>query len=186
MFLTCGSASFVLRPNMGMAGAVIGLAACSAAVSLYYLHSRKQTDFYESLPIKRATLFRLVVQNSLFIFADSACCRRSNRICHCAATDFWRRMGNSQFWPLVFVNFCSNMADDGSGNDYDREYYRGILGFGVFASYFPIVLYNSFPIICRLLFFSTYSGNTADNVYNNITNYLSPVWVGLPGDGRYQ
>lgn len=67
----CSSQAEVLRlfrPNMGMAGAVIGLAACSAAVSLYYLHSRKQTDFYESLPIKRATLFRLVVQNSLFIF----------------------------------------------------------------------------------------------------------------------
>ena len=67
----CSSHDEVLRlfrPNMGMAGVVIVLAACSAAVSLYYLHSRKQTDFYESLPIKRATLFRLVVQNSLFIF----------------------------------------------------------------------------------------------------------------------
>ena len=109
----CSSHDEVLRlfhPNMGMAGVVIVLAACSAAVSLFYLHSRKQTDFYESLPIKRATLFRL--------------CRRSNRICHCAATDFWRRMGNSQFWYLVFINFCSNMADDGSGNDYDRKYYR--------------------------------------------------------------
>ena len=29
-------------------------------------------------------------------FSDSACNRRSNRICHCTATDFWR-MGNSQF-----------------------------------------------------------------------------------------
>ena len=86
----CSSHTEVLRlfqPNMGMASVVIVLAACSAAVSLYYLHSRKQTDFYESLPIKRATLFRLVVQNSLFIFL----------ICHCTATDFWRRMGNSQF-----------------------------------------------------------------------------------------
>ena len=58
----CSSHTEVLRlfqPNMGMAGVVIVLAACSAAVSLYYLHSRKQTDFYESLPIKRATLFRL-------------------------------------------------------------------------------------------------------------------------------
>ena len=59
---------FIKAVFLVMAGAVIGLAACSAAVSLYYLHSRKQTDFYESLPIKRATLFRLVVQNSLFIF----------------------------------------------------------------------------------------------------------------------
>ena len=67
----CSSHTEVLRlfqPNMGMASVVIVLAACSAAVSLYYLHSRKQTDFYESLPIKRATLFRLVVQNSLFCF----------------------------------------------------------------------------------------------------------------------
>ena len=56
----------------------------------------------------------------------------------------------------------------------------GILGFGVFASYFPIVLYNIFPLYAGS-FFSTYSGNTADNVYNNITNYLSPVWVGLRG-----
>ena len=46
----CSSHTEVLRlfqPNMGMAGVVIVLAACSAAVSLYYLHSRKQTDFYE-------------------------------------------------------------------------------------------------------------------------------------------
>ena len=56
----------------------------------------------------------------------------------------------------------------------------GILGFGVFASYFPIVIYNIFPIYAGS-FFATYSGNTADNVYNNITNYLSPVWVGLRG-----
>ena len=56
----------------------------------------------------------------------------------------------------------------------------GILGFGVFASYFPIVIYNIFPLYAGS-FFATYSGNTADNVYNNITSYLSPVWVGLRG-----
>ena len=72
------------------------------------------------------------------------------------------------------------MADDGSGNDYDREYYRWYIRIGVFTSYFPIVIYNIFPIYAGS-FFATYSGNTADNVYNNITNYLSPVWVGLRG-----
>lgn len=39
----CSSHTEVLRlfqPNMGMASVVIVLAACSAAVSLYYLHSR--------------------------------------------------------------------------------------------------------------------------------------------------
>lgn len=48
----CSSHTEVLRlfqPNMGMASVVIVLAACSAAVSLYYLHSRKQTDFWRRM-----------------------------------------------------------------------------------------------------------------------------------------
>ena len=152
----CSSHDEVLRlfrPNMGMAGVVIVLAACSAAVSLYYLHSRKQTDFYESLPIKRATLFRLVVQNSLFIFLI----------------------------PLVIeeaIEFViAQQQISGGGWEIVSS---GIWYLLIFASYFPIVIYNIFPIYAGS-FFATYSGNTADNVYNNITSYLSPVWVGLRG-----
>ena len=85
----CSSHAEVLRlfqPNMGMAGVIIVLAACSAAVSLYYLPSNKESYIISSGSTKQPVYF-----------SDSACCRRSNRICHCTATDFWRRMGNSQF-----------------------------------------------------------------------------------------
>lgn len=52
----------LLRPNVMMAGVVIGIAAVSAASTLYYLHSKKQTDFYESIPIKRETLFKMAIK----------------------------------------------------------------------------------------------------------------------------
>ena len=86
----CSSHTEVLRlfqPNMGMASVVIVLAACSAAVSLYYLHSRNKESYIISSGSTKQPVY----------FSDSACNRRSNRICHCTATDFWRRMGNSQF-----------------------------------------------------------------------------------------
>ena len=35
----------LLRPNSMMAGVVIGIAVGSAGSTLYYLHSKKQTDF---------------------------------------------------------------------------------------------------------------------------------------------
>ena len=164
----CSSHDEVLRlfrPNMGMAGVVIVLAACSAAVSLYYLHSRKQTDFYESLPIKRATLFRLVVQNSLFIFLIPLVVEEAIEFVIAQqqiSGGGWEIISSSLWYLLIFAATWL------------------ILGFGVFASYFPIVIYNIFPLYAGS-FFSTYSGNTADNVYNNITNYLSPVWIGLRG-----
>ena len=43
------------------------------------------------------------------------------------------------------------------------------------------LLFITFSHYTLAHFFATYSGNTADNVYNNITNYLSPVWIGLRG-----
>ena len=179
----CSSQAEVLRlfrPNMGMAGAVIGLAACSAAVSLYYLHSRKQTDFYESLPIKRATLFRLVVQNSLFIFLIPLVVEEAIEFVIAQqqiSGGGWEIVSSGIWYLLIFAATWLTMA---LAMIMTGNIIVGILGFGVFASYFPIVIYNIFPLYAGS-FFSTYSGNTADNVYNNITNYLSPVWIGLRG-----
>ena len=179
----CSSHAEVLRlfrPNMGMAGAIIGLAACSAAGGLYYLHSRKQTDFYESLPIKRATLFRLVVQNSLFIFLIPLVIEEAIEFVIAQqqiSGGGWEIVSSSLWYLLIFAATWLTMA---LAMIMTGNIIVGILGFGVFASYFPIVIYNIFPLYAGS-FFATYSGNTADNVYNNITNYLSPVWVGLRG-----
>ena len=56
----CSSHTEVLRlfqPNMGMASVVIVLAACSAAVSLYYLHSRKINRLFCTTSRNNVALF---------------------------------------------------------------------------------------------------------------------------------
>ena len=123
MFLTCGSASFVSSEyGNGRCGNRPGGMQCGSKSLLFTF---QKADRFLRIPSdKESDIISAGSTKQPVYFSDSACCRRSNRICHCAATDFWRRMGNSQFWYLVFINFCSNMADDGSGNDYDRKYYR--------------------------------------------------------------
>lgn len=171
----------LLRPSIMMVGVVIGIAIVSAASSLYYLHSRKQTDFYESIPIKRKTLFKMAIQNSLIIFLIPLVVEEAIEFIVAGR----QILGNAVFavgeailwYLLIFAAAWLTMA---LAMIMTGNIIVGILGFGVFATYFPGVIYNIFPLYANS-FFSTYSGNTASSVYNSITNYLSPVWIGLRG-----
>lgn len=171
----------IMRPNMMMAGVVIGLAVVSAGGSLYYLHSRSQTDFYESLPIKRTMLFRISALNSLLVFVIPLIIEEAVEFVVAGQ----QILGGSVFavassvlWYLfVFAATWLTMA---LAMIMTGNIIVGVLGFGVFATYFPIVLYNIFPLYANS-FFKTYSGRTADSIYNSITNCLSPVWIGLRG-----
>lgn len=171
----------LLRPNAMMAGVVIGIAAVSAASTLYYLHSKKQTDFYESIPIKRKTLFNMAIQNSLFVFLIPLVIEEAIEFIVAGQQILGGgvfAVGEAAFWYLfIFAAAWLTMA---LAMIMTGNIIVGVLGFGVFATYFPIVIYNIFPLYAGS-FFSTYSGNTANSVYNSITNYLSPIWIGLRG-----
>ena len=171
----------LLRPNAMMAGVVIGLAAISAASALYYLHSRKQTDFYESIPIKRETLFKMAIQNSLIVFLVPLVIEEAIEFVVAGRQILGGgvfAVGEAILW-YAFI-FMAAWLTMGLAMIMTGNIIVGVLGFGVFASYFPIVIYNIFPLYAGS-FFSTYSGDTADSVYNSITNYLSPIWIGLRG-----
>lgn len=170
-----------MRPNTLMAGVVIGLAVVSAAGSLYYLHSKSQTDFYESLPIKRTTLFKISAWNSLLIFLIPLVIEEAVEFVvagqQILGDGIFAVVSSVLWYLLIFVASWLTMA---LAMIMTGNIIVGALGFGVFASYFPIVLYNIFPLYANS-FFSTYSGRTADSIYNSITNCLSPVWIGLRG-----
>ena len=171
----------LLHPNAMMAGVVIGLAAISAASALYYLHSRKQTDFYESIPIKRETLFKMAIQNSLLVFLVPLVIEEAIEFVVAGRQILGGgvfAVGEAILW-YAFI-FMAAWLTMGLAMIMTGNIIVGVLGFGVFASYFPIVIYNIFPLYAGS-FFSTYSGDTADSVYNSITNYLSPIWIGLRG-----
>ena len=171
----------LLRPNSMMAGVVIGIAVVSAGSTLYYLHSKKQTDFYESIPVKREALFRMAIQNSLFVFLIPLVVEEAIEFVVAGRQILGGgvfAVGEAILWYLfIFMATWLTMA---LAMIMTGNIIVGVLGFGVFATYFPIVLYNIFPLYAGS-FFSTYSGNTADSIYNSITNCLSPVWLGLRG-----
>lgn len=171
----------LLRPNQMMAGVVIILAAISAASALYYLHSRKQTDFYESIPIKRETLFKMAIQNSLIVFLIPLVVEEAIEFVIAGQQVLGGgvfAVGGAILWyAFIYVAAWLTMA---LAMIMTGNIIVGVLGFGVFATYFPIVIYNIFPLYAGS-FFSTYSGDTASSVYNSITNYLSPIWIGLRG-----
>ena len=171
----------LLRPNSMMAGVVIGIAVVSAGSTLYYLHSKKQTDFYESIPVKREALFRMAIQNSLLVFMIPLVVEEAIEFVVAGRQILGGgvfAVGEAILWYLfIFMATWLTMA---LAMIMTGNIIVGVLGFGVFATYFPIVLYNIFPLYAGS-FFSTYSGNTADSIYNSITNCLSPVWLGLRG-----
>ena len=171
----------IMRPNMMMAGVVIGLAVVSAGGSLYYLHSRSQTDFYESLPIKRTMLFRISALNSLIVFLIPLIIEEAVEFVvagqQILGGSIFAVVSSVLWYLLVFAATWLTMA---LAMIMTGNIIVGVLGFGVFATYFPIVLYNIFPMYANS-FFKTYSGKTAESVYNSITNCLSPVWIGLRG-----
>ena len=96
MFLTCGSASFVSSEyGNGMCGNRPGGMQCGSKPLLFTF---QKADRFLRIPSdKESHIISSGSTKQPLYFSDSACNRRSNRICHCAATDFWRRMGNSQF-----------------------------------------------------------------------------------------
>ena len=171
----------LLRPNAMMAGVVIGIAVVSAASTLYYLHSRKQTDFYESIPIKRENLFKMAIQNSLLVFLIPLVVEEAVEFVVAGRQILGGgvfAVGEAILW--YFLIFAATWLTMALAMIMTGNIIVGVLGFGVFATYFPIVIYNIFPLYAGS-FFSTYSGNTANSVYNSITNYLSPIWIGLRG-----
>ena len=171
----------LLRPNVMMAGVVIGIAVVSAASTLYYLHSRRQTDFYESIPIKRETLFKMAIQNSLLVFLIPLVVEEAIEFVVAGRQILGGgvfAVGEAILWYLLI--FAATWLTMALAMIMTGNIIVGVLGFGVFATYFPIVIYNIFPLYAGS-FFSTYSGDTANSVYNSITNYLSPIWIGLRG-----
>ena len=171
----------MMRPNVMMAGVVMGIAVVSAASTLYYLHSRKQTDFYESIPIKRDRLFKIAIQNSLIVFLIPLVVEEVLEFIiagqQILGGGVFAVAGAILWYLFIFAATWLTMA---LAMIMTGNIIVGVLGFGVFATYFPIVIYNIFPLYAGS-FFSTYSGNTANSVYNSITNYLSPIWIGLRG-----
>ncbi len=168
------------QPGMSATTAVIGLAMLSAASHFYYLHSRKKEDFYESLPIKRGTFFFMQVKNSIRIFVIPLIVALLFECIVATVTGFF----TAGFFQAVLTSFFSYLLIFASSwltmalaMIMTGHIIVGLLGFGVFATYFPLVIKNIFPYFAEI-FFKTYTSGSGQSLLDQL-DYLSPVALGF-------
>ncbi len=162
------------QPNMSFGMLAVGAAVLLAISSFRYLHSKTEIDFYHSLPVRRRRHLYLMLTNDLVLFTVPLILVSVFRCIVTAAVGYFGRefLVNS-LWSLVCYTavfavtyLTMSLAMLMSGN-----IFIGILGFCVFCSYSPIVLYYLYPSLAST-FFVTYSGEA---VHSGPFDYFSPL-----------
>lgn len=162
------------EPGYIQAFGVILFAVILAMSGLSYLHSRTKTDFYHALPIKRETIFAVVTMNSLLIFALPflAACAAETAIA--GITGFLTVTFVKNVFASIlcyFLVFMLSFLTAALAMIMTGNLIVGLLGFGVFAGYAPVLVKNIFPCLAGV-FFDTYVSATSEK---DILDYLSPV-----------
>lgn len=161
---------------------VVLLALFFAGEHFYYLHSRKQSDFYLALPIKRREQFweRVMMSGLEFVIPCTIAILLKGLIV--LSTGYASGMvwyGIFWQWLCMLLGFavvfsCMTLAMILTGNTV-----IAFLGFGAFASYIPVILRFLFPAL-ESFFYVTYSTINDGGVWY----YFSPITLAIGITGR--
>lgn len=174
---------YLTQPHYGYYFAIALVAVILAFDYFRYLHSKKQMDFYEALPITRKETFlqKTVVSFTVFLVPYILCIVLEALILY----------GYSFRDPLFYMNLlynalCMILA-------FAITWITGVLamvmtghpviaffGFGIFCGYAPIILRFIFPLYADA-YFDTYINN---NSFLYDLTYLSPIGASLNLIGR--
>lgn len=163
--------------------AVVGiLSICAgvimAASGFHYLHSKVETDFYHSLPIKRRDLLFVILTNDFLFYFLSITLTMLLRCAVVACVGCFNKTFFVNTVTSVICYFVMYLASYLlmalvmliTGNTF-----TAFLGFGVLASYFPVLVRNLYPVLAGT-FYQTYC---TQNEWGSGFEYLSPISVGL-------
>lgn len=159
-------------------GMFCGAAAIILAVSGFrYLHSKTEIDFYHSLPVKRIDILRTVFISDMVVFTIPLLITEILRcliimVTGCFSLAFLTNTVLSFFcyiavFVLVYLTMVLAMIMTG-------HTFVALLGFCVFAGYFPLLIQQMFPSMAGI-FFRTYC---EEPKILNIFSWLSPIAVG--------
>ena len=163
-----------LEPNYAYYAAVIIIAIILAFDYFRYLHSKKQMDFYESLPVKRCDWFVQKTASSFLVFLiPYALCT----IFECAVlfahdlrepvfytTLLWNVICMILIFAVTWITAVLAMVMTGHS-------VVASFGLAVFCSYAPVILRYIFPLYAEA-YFHTYVSSS--NVLSKLT-YFSPA-----------
>lgn len=142
---------------------------------LRYLHSKRETDFYDSLPIRRQTWFKTIFTSCFLLFFVLSAVTAAIETGIVFSTGYGSlAILQAILWNYICMLgaflvawFTTALAMIMTGHSI-----IAFLGFGVFASYVPLILANLAPTYCAR-FFDTYVYREPNpNIY-----YFSPVTV---------
>lgn len=162
------------KPDSGMGIVAVGAAILLAISSFRYLHSKTEIDFYHSLPVKRREMLYLMLTNDFVLFAAPLVLVSAFKCIVATATGYFSgTFLTNTAWSVVcciavfaVIYLTMSLAMIMTGNTF-----IGILGFGVFAGYFPVMLYYLYPSLAAT-FFTTYCDGMEGAEF---FNYLSPA-----------
>ena len=144
-----------------------------------YLHSRKETDFYDSLPVTRTKRFfsnficgfsTYVVLLFVTLGAELIVGKVLGIESHLILTNsVWNFICMVGIYLISWVTAALAMIMTGHP-------LIAILGYGAFSVYVPVLLYNLIPTFSSI-YFETYTNLPVYSKFNylNIFNYLSPA-----------
>lgn len=137
----------------------IALAIILAANSFSYLHSRKKTDFYMSLPVKRNTRFALGMVSGILIFLISCAIETVMEIGIVLSTgyitgQFLRHM----MWMFLFkcLAFAATWVTMTLSVVVTGHFVVAVMGFVAFCAYVPLILYELYPTFATLFYENFY------------------------------
>ena len=153
----------------------LGFGAYLAFDFFRYMHSKRETDFYDSMPIRRQTWFKALFTSCFLLFFVLSALTTAIEVGIIFSTGY----GSLAILQAILWNytcmigaflvawFTTALAMIMTGHSI-----IAFLGVGVFACYVPLILANLFPTYCAR-FFDTYVYREPNpNIY-----YFSPVTV---------
>ena len=162
-------------PKFGYAIFAMAFGAYLAFDFLRYMHSKRETDFYDSLPIRRQTWFKALFVSCFALFFVLSAITTAIE----TAIVFGTGYGSLATLQAILWNFICMLGaflvtwfTTALAMIMTGHSIIAFLGFGVFACYVPLISANLLPTYCAR-FFDTYVYREPNaNIY-----YFSPVTV---------
>ena len=156
-------------------GMVALLSAVLLAISAFrYLHVKTEVDFYHSLPVKRREILYMILTNDIVIFVVPLILTSIIKCTIVLAVGYltkafllntiWSILCYIAVFAITYLTMSLAMIMTGNT-------FVGILGFGVFECYIPLLIRPLYPELASK-FYKTY---WADTEWGGIFDYFSPL-----------
>ena len=156
-------------------GAIVILAAVLLAISGFrYLHSKKEVDFYHSLPVRRKTHLYIIMTNDLLIITVFLLLLLCSKCVIAAIAGYISKaFVMNTVWSFIcyLLVFAAAYLTMALAMILTGQTFVGLLGFGVLAAYMPLILRNLYPYLASVFFRTYYS----DTEWGTVLTYFSPV-----------